>query len=468
MVTKDFVQPIERTSFPSVVLLAWRKPMEREFRIILLVCAALVMLGCGADGTDGGGGSAGTGGAAGMLGTPALDPLDSAARFAVVSTDFSSSSIAMLDEDFVVIDESWLSSGTTYPGLVASLSGDVVLPNRQAGDGTFAVIDRFFTDVVTRFFLPSGNLEGQVRTHGEVGDSGFSSNPQDFIFVDADSAWVPRYESNLNPAASPENRGNDLIEINPSDMSATGARIDLSTLDTSATVMAGEGSAEVDVFARPSRGVLVGSTMVLGLDRISAGFEAAGSGMVAVVDLEDDSIVGLELSGLASCGNAVPVPEAPSKVLVACVGFAQPFGDEPQVRASAGLVLLEVGASGVQIERSWRLADHPSAAIAVNSVIAIDDRRALGVATGNFVDTVDQLYLIDLVTGDQELVLESGGSFVIGLSAYDPDSRILYVPDAFENAVIELGADDDGFVELGSTEIAPGLGLPPSKVYLLD
>jgi hypothetical protein len=154
--------------------------------------------------------------------------------------------------------------------------------------------------------------------------------------------------------------------------------------------------------------------------------------------------------------------------LVACVGFAQPFGDEPQVRASAGLVLLEVSASGVQIERIWRVADHPSGAIPVNSVIAIDDRRALGVATGNFVDSVDQLYLIDLVTGEQELVLESGGSFVIGLSAYDPDSRMLYVPDAFENAVIELAADADGFVELGSTEIAPGLGLPPSKVYLLD
>jgi hypothetical protein len=459
--------------------------MERVFRIILLICAALAVVGCGEEGTDGGGAGAGTGGAAGsggsagragaggeggMLGTAALEPLDEAPRFAVVSTDFSSSSIAMLDEDFVVIDESWLSSGTTYPGLVASLSGDVVLPNRQAGDGTFTVIDRFFTDVVTRFFLPSGNLNGQVRTHGAASDSGFSSNPQDFIFVDADSAWVPRYEVNLNPVASPENRGNDLIEINPSDMSATGARIDLSPFDTSVTIPSGDASTEVDVFARPSRGILFGTTMVLGLDRISAGFDAAGSGMVAVIDLEDHSVVGLELSGLASCGNAVPVPEAPSKVLVACVGFAQPFGDEPQVRASSGLVLLDIGVAGVEIERIWRVADDPSAAISVNSVIAIDDRRALGVATGNFVDTVDQLYLIDLVTGDQELVLESGGSFVtgIGLSAYDPDSRMLYVPDAFRNVVVELAADDDGFVEVGSTEIAPGLSLPPSKVYLLD
>ncbi len=207
----------------------------------------LAAVGCGESGSIGTGGSGGTGGAAGSggsaavggsggaAGSSALDPLSSTPRYAVLSSDFSSSSIAMLDADFVTIDGSWISSGTTYPGLVATLSGDVVLPNRQAGDGTVAVIDRFFTDVVTRFFVPSGNLNGQLRTQGDIGDSGFSSNPQDFIFVDPDSAWVPRYESNLNPDAIPENQGNDLFEVNPSDMSATGDRIDLSSLDTTAT-----------------------------------------------------------------------------------------------------------------------------------------------------------------------------------------------------------------------------------------
>ncbi len=460
--------------------------MERELNFTLLICVALAVVGCGDNntlpgtGTGGSGGSAGSGGGAssggstgdggsgGMLGTPALDPLDARPRYAVVSSDFSSSSIAMLDEDFGIIDESWLNSGTTYPGLVATLSGDVVLPNRQAGDGTFAVIDRFFTDVVTRFFVPSGNLDGQARTHGDVGDTGFSSNPQDFIFVDGDSAWVPRYESNLNPSASAENQGNDLFEINPSDMSATGARIDLSSLNTTATVMTQDGPVEVDVFARPSRGVLVGSTIVVGLDRISATFDAAGPGMVAVVDLEDQSVEGLEIAGLKSCGNVVPVPGAPAKVVVGCVGFAHPFGDEPQVRASSGIVLLDVGETEVTIERVWRLADHPTSSIAVNSVVAIDEQRVAGVATGDFATIVDTLHLMDLTTGAQELVHESTGSFVIGLSAYDPEREMLYVPDAAQNAVLELAANEDGFVEVGSTEIAPGLGLPPTKVYLLD
>jgi hypothetical protein len=435
--------------------------MERDLKFILLTCVALAITGCGADHT-----SSATGG---MPGTPALDPLDAMPRYAVVSSDFrSSSSIAMLDEDFAVIDESWLNSGTTYPGLVATLSADVVLPNRQARDGTFAVIDRFFTDVVTRFFVPSGSLNGQVRTHGNVGETGFSSNPQDLIFVNEDSAWVPRYESNLNPSAAPENQGNDLFEINPTDMSTTGARIDLSSLDTTAAVTTKDGPAEVDVFARPSRGVLVGSTLVVGLDRINATFEAAGSGMVAVVDLRDESVEGLELVGLQSCGNTVPVPEAPTKVIVACIGFALPFGDEPQVRASSGIVLLDVGESGVTIEQVWRVADHPTSAIAVNSITAIDAGRVVAVATGDAETTTDRLYLVDLETGAQELVHESTGSFKIGVSAYDPQSEMLYVPDAAENAVVEFAVNEGGFVEVGSTEIASGLGLPPAKVYLLD
>ena len=431
--------------------------MERELHLTLLILIASAALGCGDNSSSTSSG-----------GTAALEALDTMPRYAVVSSDFSSSSIATLDEYFVVIDESWINSGTTYPGLVATLSGDVVLPNRQAGDGTFAVIDRFLTDVVTRFFVPSGNLNGQVRTHGDVGESGFSSNPQDFIFASEDSAWAPRYESNLNPSAPPENQGNDLIEVNPSDMSVTGARIDLSSLNTTVTAMTPDGPVDVDVFARPSRGVLVGSTLVVGLDRISANFDAAGSGMVAVVDLEDESAAGVELPGLQSCGNTLPVPGVPTKVVVACVGFGNPFGDEPQVRASSGIALLGVGESGVTIERVWRAADHPTDAIAVNSVAVIDEQRVVGVATGDFETTVDELYLIDLVTGSQELIHDSTGSFVIGLSAYDPDSEMLYVPDAAENAVLEFAVGEGGFVEVGSTEIAPSLSLPPTKVYLLD
>jgi len=426
--------------------------MKRDRYFISLIVLSMIAIGCG------------EGAAAGDPGSPALDPLQAMPRYAVLSTDFSSSSIAMLDEAFEVIDDSWLNSGTTYAGLVATLSGDVVLPTRQAGDSTFAVVDRFFTDVVTRFFVPSGNLNGQVRTQGEVGESGFSSNPQDVIFVGAESAWVPRYESNLNPAAAPENQGNDLFEINPTNMLSTGRRIDLSSLNV--TAMAGEN--EVEVFARPSRGVLIGSAIAIGLDRISAAFDAAGTGMVAIVDLENETVDGLELPGLKSCGNAVPIPGAPTKVAVGCVGFAQPFGDEPQVRASSGIAVIEVVDGVASIERIWRVSDDPDSAIAVNFIAALDERRVFAVASGDFGSRPDVLHLIDLETGEQSVAHESDGSFVIGVSGYDPDRELLYVPDASANAVVEVAVEESGFTELDRITIAPGLGLPPTRVHLLE
>ncbi|MEM7437510.1 MAG: hypothetical protein AAF436_20320, partial [Myxococcota bacterium] len=241
--------------------------MQRNNNCALVLCAMLAATGCGDSGSNGGTG--GDGGAGGGPGTPALESLSEAPTFAVVSSDFSSSSIAVFDADFDPLDESWINSGTEFPGLVAALSGDVVLPNRQASDGTIAMLDRLGTDVASRFYVPSGNLDGQVRTQGEAMDVGFSSNPQDLVFVNETSAWVTRFGINLDSNAPPENQGTDLLEIDPSTMTLTGGRIDLSSLNTTGTVMTDDGPVEVTVYARPNRAVLVGSTIIVGLDRLS-------------------------------------------------------------------------------------------------------------------------------------------------------------------------------------------------------
>ncbi len=213
---------------------------------------------------------------------------------------------------------------------------------------------------------------------------------------------------------------------------------------------------------------MIGSTIIVGLDRISAAFDAAGPGMVAAVDLDDESVDGVELEGLASCGRVVPVPGAPNKVAVACVGFSNPFNDEEQLRASSGVVVLDVTGGSVSIERVWRVSSDEGSTRSASALVALDAERVLAVADGNFVDTTDTLYEIDLSTGEQTMVHVSQGSFSIGVSAWDADSEMLYVPDAAEGAVIELAWDGEGFTEVGSTEIAPGLGLPPTQVYLLN
>lgn len=457
--------------------------MKRTKMSALVLCAAIVATGCGDDsdtgtggsageGGSGGagatGGSAGSGGSGGDPGTPALDPLPEAPTFAVVSSDFSSTSIGVLDADFEPINESWLNSGTTFPGLVAALSGDVVLPSQQAGDGTLAVIDRFNTDVISRFFVPSGNLNGQVRTQGELGMVGFSSNPHDLVFVDETSAWVTRFGVNLDDMPTPENAGNDLLEVEPSTMSLTGQRIDLTSFNTMGAVMTEDGPVDVIVYARPDRGVRVDNFVIVGLARFSFAFDAAGPGIVVVVDLDDMSTTGVPLDdGLAGCGNVVSVPGSPNKLIVACEGFAANFGDEAETRASAGVVLLDVGET-VTVETVWRTSTDENSAIAVNQLIAIDDTRVAGVAYGNFVDATDVLWITDITNGAQEIVHESLGSFEIGRSGWDPNSELLFVPEGAENVVIEFALTESGPMEVGSTEIAPQLGLPPRQVFVLE
>lgn len=452
-------------------------PVARAARLVtLLVGVAAATSSCGdsapqaaggSGGTAGTGAAAGNGGNTGVPGRPALEPLSATPRFAVVSSDYSESSIAVLDEDFTIIDESWINSGTTYPGLVATLSGDVVLPTRQAGDGTFALLDRFFTDVVSRFFVPSGNLAGQTRTHGEL--SNYSSNPRDFIYVHATSAWATRYTPNLDPDAAPENAGTDLLEIDPTTMTPTGSRIDLSSLDTTAAIKAGSSTVEMTVHARPSRGVLVGSKLVVGLDRLSSRFDAAGPGMVALVDLDDASIEGLLLGkDLASCGHVTPVPRSPDEVAISCIGFARPYLDEAQTRASAAVFVLEVTEEGASVQHAWRAADHPSSAIAVEGLVALGGSRVAAVDLGDLAsETPDVLYTMDLETGEQYLLHESSSAFEIGMSAYDPDADRLYVPDAGLNRVLILQMERDGATDIGSIRIAPSIGFPPRAVYRL-
>ncbi len=222
------------------------------------------------------------------------------------------------------------------------------------------------------------------------------------------------------------------------------------------------------MFARPSRGVLVGSTIVVGLDRVSASFNAAGPGMVAVVDLDDESVEGIELPGLKSCGRPVPVAGAPTKVVVACVGFAQPFGESRRFVLRRELSCSTSRRLGSGLRRFGVCPSIRHRRLPSTPWSAIDRARVVGVASGDFAASNDSLYLIDLASGAQELVHESSSSFVIGLSAYDPGREMLYVPDASQNAVVEFAADEGGFVELGSTTIAPGIGLAPTKVYLLD
>ncbi len=359
-----------------------------------------------------------------------LVPLGTVPVFAVrsVSANFDDSSFAMLNADGDPIYEAWVTSGVTPVGLSGAIHSDNAMPTLEARDGSFTIIDRAGADRITRFQFPDGNVLGQMRTQVDDGSSGFSSNPQDVAFIDATHALVSRYGHNLDPAAAPLNRGTDLVEIDPTTMTLTGERVDLSGFNTTVEFEGDEGPVTLDVYARPSRMVLTpNGFVVVALEMISAGFETAIDGIVAIVDAETHAVTSHPLPGLENCGYVFPVPGAPNHVAVRCLGYYDDAPDE-----HAGLVILYVDPDGVVKEAaSYRASEHPGEPNPTNNVVMLSTRRFVGVDHGEWDDTtdVDVAYFVDLEAGTTTPVLTAPkGTDLFGTMAYYPQNGLVLAP----------------------------------------
>jgi hypothetical protein len=389
-----------------------------------------------------------------------LEPLPREPRFAVVSSDFSASSaISMLDADGEPIARRWFDSGTALPGLVAALSGDVVLPTRQLG-GSFTVIDRFRTDVVSRFTVPEGALVGQVRTHLRPERIGYNSNPHDVLF-DGARAWVTRNEPNPDLEAAEENRGNDLVAIDLATMELTGERIDLSGLDAR--------SGDTTYFARPSRVVRLGDRLLVGLDRLDASFEGGASGAVAVIDLAARSAGELPMPGLENCGRVVPVAGDPARAIVQCEG--KTFVDNAERRRTAGLAIVHAGAT-VTVEHLWRASSQlgdPMQGVPVRGAISLGGTHVAAVALGDLVPP-HRLVEIELATGAERVlyeIVETGDAVEMGTPCFDPETGLLLLPEATLGLHRFEYSHGAPLVDRGLVALVPELGLSPRAAYFL-
>jgi hypothetical protein len=391
------------------------------------------------------------------------------ALFAVVSGDFSATSVSLLGAGGEIIADDYVNSGSREAGLATALSGDVELPTRSGERGVLVLIDRFRTDVITRIALEDADVIGQVKTHTpadrESADA-FSSNPQDYLRIDDETAWVTRNQPNLDPSAPEADRGNDLIRIDPSEMELTDERIDLSSFDGTETRTDPETGAEraVEIYARPGRMTRTGDTLIVGLGRSSLDFITVGSGMVVAVDLDSHEVKGIELEGLKGCGSALPVPDAEDRVLVACVGAL------PDPREAAGVAILRVRRGRVEVESIWRAAEHPDAPAVSGSFVALD-ATTVAAATNDFGEA-NVFGTLDLESGEwsELLAVEAGGTF--GTPFYDAAGKLLLVPDASVDADMQptggvrlLERDGDRFEEVEVVRVAESTGLPARHVF---
>ncbi|MEM6370878.1 MAG: hypothetical protein AAF851_21515 [Myxococcota bacterium] len=387
------------------------------------------------------------------------------AAFGVVRSDFSSTAIATLRDDGSILDAAVLDSGSQAPGLVTALSGDVVLANATRGEaGILNILDRFQTDVFSRFDLESGQILGQLRVK-----DGFPTNPHDMAVVDGSRGWISRFGVNTEGGQPVIDQANDVIEIDIGTFELTGRRVSLDRFTARATAMRDGGPVEVDVFARPSLVTLVDSTLVVGLTLLSREFDAASPGKVGLVDVEAATLDEFALPEASrNCGSLRAVPGRPAMVLVACSGFAQPFGEESQVRASAGVYLLEFARGTPELVKSWepRAAPRP---LAVQNVIPIDESRFVAVDYGEFGVSGDEAFVIDLDSGESTFLFQAGDAFSIGIGAFDAETGLLVMPDASEDSsglrrFVEGG---DGSFTADGVQAFTDQPLPPRSIYLL-
>lgn len=367
-------------------------------------------------------------------GNPAGAPL----AYAVVASDYTVTSVGLLGPDASPLALDFLHSGSAPAGLVTALSGDVVLPTRSGEPRVLVLLDRFRTDVLTRIDPGSGEVLGQLRTQAPQADDArgvFASNPYDYVRVGPGIAWVSRFGVNAHVPADDPDRGADLLQVDP-DGFTRGGRIAFSALDGVGTRRNPDTGAEQEVplFARPSAVVRIGELLVVGIARLSQTFDASGEGLVALVDPATGEVTGLPLPGFENCGSVSPIPGAPQRVVVACSGFYRGV-----LRDTAGLAVVALEGGALRVAHSWRASEHPRDALAVSSVVALGD-SLVAAATGGLAaadgkpEVADAMYLVDIATGEQRLLLRASQRYVFGGGAFDPGRGLLLVPDASTDA----------------------------------
>lgn len=368
------------------------------------------------------------------------------AGFAVVNSDYVSTSISLLDRATgQVAKGDCINSGTHTPGNTLALSGDVGLPSQPQPMNVLVAIDHAnsaLTWIDPKTCTPLRQLD--VST-------GFYANPHDVIAVSATKAYVTRYEKNATPTADTTDRdeGDDLLIIDPSVPAITG-RIDLSSY-------AGSG-----VQARPDRARLIDGKLYVLLSNLSGNFSMAAEGRLVIVDTTTDQVSGVvDMPGLKNCGGLSYV-ESTKTLLVSCGGS---FSDADQ-SASSGIAYVDTGASPPAMMRKQDVAPFGGRALAGFSGIARDGAVGFGVTFGNFGgNPTDQFWVLNAQAGTATKVSDAAESFTYGAVLVDTTHDRVYLTDA--NAAmprVHIYGYSGAVAHEAAVNANPDIGLPPREI----
>ncbi len=309
---------------------------------------------------------------------------------AIVNSDFSTTSLSILDTTGTLVRADCVDSATGANGSVTkSISGDAVLPSQPQLGGEVVIVDR--GNVALTFVDPN-----RCAIARQILVPGVRTNPHDVVMLAAHKAYVTRYDLNL-AAADPNLAGNDIAVIDPT----TGALEGRVSLDAYASPVAG-----ATILARPDRALLVDGKVIVSLDEIDHGFMNYGEGKIVVVDPTTDTVTAaVALTGLTNCEGMTYV-DVQKTLLVACGG---PFGGST---SESGIAVVALGAAPPVLTRVIPSAAFDGRPLDISWVLALPPTgggtRAFAVSNDPKDVEPDALFAFDYVAATTSKVATSG------------------------------------------------------------
>ena len=364
----------------------------------------------------------------------------------VVSTDYASTSVAIVGFDGTVHAPAILTSGSEAPGLSVALSGDVVAASERATDGRVVLIDRYPASAITWLEprAPEAPTQLDVQT-------GFASNPQDVLDLGDGRALVARYESNLDAGREPFDAGSDLLVVDTRTPAVVG-RIDLGPAMTGAAP---------GILPRPARLRRVGDRVAVLLAAYSADFSDSADARVALVDPAQGTVDGfVVLDGLRGC-SAFDVAPSGTRLLVGCSGT---FGgtSTPSID-DAGLAVIDRSDAGELVVSSRVGADALTGDPLGFAAVFTSESTALTTTFGRLDGGArpDRLLSVDLATGAfEELLTSESEPFTLGDVRCALACGACFVADAGRDFVHRIAIEEGQIGGVSSIEIDDGLDLP--------
>lgn len=369
----------------------------------------------------------------------------------VVQSDYQSSNVSLIDFDGQVLSESLLSSSTTSSGFGVRLSGDVVPPASAQDGPEIVLIDRYPAGVLRFVELATARVTAELSVA-----TGFRANPQDYLPLGPERAYVARYEANPNAGREAWDGGGDVLVVDPSVPSITG-RIDLSA------ALAGE---SVQFSPHPARLLNVSGRIFGLLAAYADDYSGATDSRLVELDPTTDTLRStLILDGLRGC-TALAVSPDERGLAVACTGDDL-RSTRPKL-AGSGLALLDIEHAPRLVQRfeASQIAKTP---LGFGVAYAAPERLIFS-SLGHFDDSgapaaPDALLQLHTDSGVVEELLQSAGDpFTLGGARCFSACGLCFAADAERSggSVLRFEMDSEGnFGAPRVIRVETRVGLPP-------